>query len=202
MRYLSALIFISLSFKGFGQSISLLQYKPQIDKELKAWKATFSNFHLSGFKADDTLKFENNFEQDFEGYKDFLSIYKPIITYSPDRSRFIDIYSYQLNLEKKGDHYEASPDIDQAIFLCQPKEKYWNRIYFGGSSHWIDEIIWVNNTTFILAGVMKNNYDKKMAVSLIGNTQTQKLVRYINPKSLQREKNYVSGKLGRVRIEP
>lgn len=41
--------------------------------------------------------------------------------YFDEVSKFIDIYSYQLNLARNGKYYFANPDIDQAIYLCDPK---------------------------------------------------------------------------------
>ena len=151
----------------------------------------------------DTLSFDNNHEQDFNYYKPFLSTYKPIVTYSTDSSKFIDIYSYQLNLEKKGDYYYANPDIDQAIYLCDPKRKYWNRIYFGTSSQWIDEVIWLSKTKFILVGITKAVDDKKLPLILIGDISRQTLEKYLdrNPACFQNTKGYESPKLKKINIK-
>lgn len=199
MKQLLLVVFIYLANKSFTQK-SLVQYNIQFNTELKLWKSTFHNFNLADFKVTDTAAFENNFPQDFDGYKAFLSTYKPILSYSSDRSKFIDIYSYQLNLERKGNHYEATPEIDQAVFLCNPKQKYWNRICFGGTTNWIDEVAWVNSTTFILAGIVKDEQDKKMPVLYIGETEKQTMVRYINTKNFQGKENYRSPKLKRIKI--
>lgn len=140
MRYFPILFFLIVGHYTFGQDVNILQQKKYFDQELKLWTITFSNFNLSDFKVEDTLSFDNNFPQDFKTYKKFQSTYSPIITYLPDSSKFIDIYSYQLKLEKKGNYYKANPDIDQAVLLCDPKAKYWNRVFFGTSSQWIDEV--------------------------------------------------------------
>ncbi len=203
MKYLPIFLFIFVGHSTFGQDKNVLQYKKYFDQDFKLWTKTFSNFNLSDFKLEDTLHFDNNFPQDFNSYKKFLSTYKPIITYLPDSSKFIDIYSCQLNLEKKGNYYKANVDIDQTIFLCDPKAKYWNRIYFGTNSQWIDEVIWISKTKFILVGIIKSEEDKNKPLILFGDTNKQTLIKYSNTnKSIfQRSKGYFSTKLKRLNIK-
>lgn len=203
MKYLPILFFCIVGQSSFGQDKNVLQQKKYFNQELKLWTNTFNNFNLSDFKLEDTLPFDNNFPQDFNSYKKFLSTYKPIVTYLPDSSKLIDIYSYQLNLEKKGNYYEANVGIDQAVLLCDPKEKYWNRIYFGTSSEWIDEVIWISKTKFILVGIIKLEDEKKKPLILFGDTNKQTLIKYLNTnKSIfQNGKGYSSIKLKRLNIK-
>jgi len=188
---------------AFGQDQNLLQNKKHFDIELKQWTKSFSAFNLSDFKLVDTLHFDNNYAQDLRSLKQFLSIYKPIITYSTDGSKFIDIYSYQLSLEKKGTYYEANPDVDQAILLCDPKAKYWDRIFFGTYSQRIDEVVWLSKTQFILVGITKPEDDKRQPLILLGDTKKQSLLEYVdtNRQTFQNAKGYSSLKLKRIKIK-
>jgi hypothetical protein len=203
MKYFPIIFFLIVGHCSFAQDKNILQQKKYFDQELKLWTNTFSNFKLSDFKVKDTLHFDNNFQQDFKSYRKFLSIYKPIITYSADSSKFIDIYSYQINLERKGKYYEANPDVDQAVLLCDPKTKYWDRVYFGTSSQWIDEVIWISKTKFILVGIIKETKDKRMPLILFGDTNKQTLVEYltVNKNSFQNDKGYSSPKLKKMKIK-
>ena len=203
MKYLPILFFCIVGQSSFGQDKNVLQQKKYFNQELKLWTNTFNNFNLSDFKLEDTLHFDNNFPQDFNSYKKFLSTYKPIVTYLPDSSKLIDIYSYQLNLEKKGNYYEANAGIDQAVLLCDPKEKYWNRIYFGTNSQWIDEVIWISKTKFILVGIFKLEDEKKKPLILFGDTNKQTLIKYLNTNQsiFQNGKGYSSIKLKRLNIK-
>ena len=201
-------LFIVLNLFLFGQSAfaqqkNLLQYEKFFDKELKLWTKSFSDFSLSDFTLIDTLQFDNNYDQDFKSLNEFLSVYKNIITYSADSIKFIDIYSYQLNLEYKGSYYKAIPDIDQAIMLCNLRTKYWNRIFFGTSSRWIDEVVWLSETKFILVGVTKFEDDKSRPLVLVGDTNKQILITFINTnkKAFQGDKGYSSDKLKRIKIK-
>jgi hypothetical protein len=202
MRYVSLFFFLIIGQGSFGQDKNFLQQKKHFDQELKQWTKSFSNFNLSDFKVEDTLHFDNNFQQDFNSYRKFLSIYKPIITYSSDSSKFIDIYSYQINLEKKGNYYEANPEIDQAVILCDSKTKYWNRIHFGTNSQWIDEVIWISKTKFILVGIIKSEDDKRKPLILFGDINKQTLIKYLstNKNSFQNNKGYSSPKLKKLPI--
>ena len=203
MKLFQVFFFLINGFCSFGQDKNLIQHKKHFDQELKQWTKSFSNFKLSDFKVEDTLHFENNFQQDFNSYKKFLSVYKPIITYSVDSSKFIDIYSYQINLEKKGNYYQANTDIDQIVLLCDFKKKYWNRIYFGTTSQWIDEVVWVSKTQFVLVGIIKSEDDKKNPVILFGDITKQTLIKYlsVDKNSLQKDNGYSSFKLKRIPIK-
>jgi hypothetical protein len=203
MKYFAIIFYLFVGQSTYGQDFNLLQQKIYFDNELKQWTKTFSNFNLSDFKIKDTLQFDNNFRQDFNSYKKFLSIYKPIITFSIDSSKFVDIYSYQLNLEEKGSHYEASTEVDQAVILCNPQRNYWNRIYFGGYSKWIDEVIWIAPTKFILVGIIKSIDEKRNPQILIGDTDKHTLIVYINTNkaTFQNDIGYMSLKLKKIEIE-
>jgi hypothetical protein len=203
MKLFLILYLLSFGHIAFGQDKNLLQHKKHFDTELKQWTKSFSDFSLSDFKLSDTLHFDYNYAQDLESLKRFLSIYKPIMTYSVDSSKFIDIYSYQLNLEKKKNYYEANPDIDQAILLCDPKAKYWDRIFFGTSSQWIDDVIWISKTQFFLVGITKSEDDKRRPLILLGDTNKQSLLKYVdtNKQTFQSDKGYSSLKLKRIQIK-
>ena len=203
MKYFSLLFLLIVGHSSFVQDNYILHQKKYFDRELKKWTESFNYFNLSEFTVEDTLQFENNFEQDLSSLDMFLSIYKPIITYSPDSSKFIDVYSYQLGLEKKDTYYQANIEIDQAVLLCHPKEKYWNRIYFGTNMIWIDEVIWISTTKFILVGIVKSLDFRKQPLILVGDTETQSLIKYLctNSSTVQVDKGYSSEKLKRLRIE-
>jgi len=202
MKTLLLFLFIITTSAASAQDKRISGLRKYFAKEPNLWTKSFRNFDLSNLKAQDTLKFENNFEQDISGYRSFLSVYKPIITYSGDSSSFIDIYSYQLNLEKKKNYYKANPEIDQAILLYLGKRKYWDRIYFGTSTQWIDEAVWVSATQFILAGIIKDDEDKKRPLVLLGDINMQRLIRFrgADKNIYQSDKGYYSPKLKKIKI--
>lgn len=185
----------------FGQDPILTDYKKYFDNDLKGWTSTFTNFILTDFKKYKSSPFDNNYKQDFKDLKSFYSIYKPILTFSPDSSSFIDIYSYQLNLEKIGDKYKAMIDADQAILVFNKKAKYWDRVYFGTPSFQIEEAIWLTNSKFLLLAVDFSDLDKKAPSILIGDFDKKTITIFNSTnKSCSQKESYQSPKLKRINI--
>jgi hypothetical protein len=186
-----------------AQKSSLAPYRKYIEKDLGNWVSSFRNFNFSDFKKSETLVFENNSPGSFEDLDSFYTIYKPILTFSKDSTCFIDIYSYQLNLEKKGVNYLSMADIDQAISLCDLKAKYWNRIYFATTDgSWIDDAIFIPGNKFILVGIIKNNNNDNLPLILIGDIKKQTLDLYEsnNSSCMQKATGYLDPKLRRIKI--
>lgn len=186
-----------------AQEIHLDSCKKFFGDELQIWTSSFTNFNLTEFKKSGLDSFDNDLEINFIYLKPFLEIYKPIITFTEDSIQFIDIYSYQLNLQKKGETYSANIEIDQAIFLCNLKTKDWNRIYFLGASGWIDEIIWISNTKFIMVGIEKDLKNNNKPVIYLGDTDKQilEVFRNRNNNCIQNLKGYRSPKLKGIKIK-
>jgi hypothetical protein len=203
MKIIAILYLIFLGHFTYGQDISLVKHKIKFDTDFKLWTKSLSHFDLLDFKAVDTFHFENNYARDFKTIKEFLDVYEPVIAYSPDSSKFIDIYSYQLNLKKKENYYEANIVIDQAILMFDSKAKYWDRIFFGTNSQWIDEVAWLSETQFILVGIIKSDSNKRQPFILLGDTNRQTLIKYIdtNKEAFQIVNGYSSFKLKRIRIK-
>lgn len=176
-----------------------------IEKYLtKDWKESFVNFEIKDFvKADSIAEFQNIEKQNFKKLNKFLSIYEPILTYNNEKDKFIDIYSYQLNLEKKDGKYYSTIDSGQAIYLCDMKSKYWQRIFYGEYSHIIDDVIWIDETNFILIGTEKDENDKNSPVIYLGNT-TNKIFEILintNKNCFQINPAYNSKKLNEITIQ-
>jgi hypothetical protein len=202
MKQFSTLLFL-ITLISCKQENDLLQYKKLFDQELTPWANSFYHFNLADFKKGKTLPFENGNPMDFASYKEFIATYKPILSFSPDSTKFIDPYSAQLNLVKTGDHYEASPDDAGAVMLCDPATKYWDGFCYNTPGGWIEEVAWVSNTTFILAGIIKPSRNTLAPYILIGDTEKKTLVEYLstNQQCFQHEPYYSSPKLKRIKIE-
>ena len=100
------------------------------------------------------MPFENIEYMDTSDLKEFYSIYKPALTFSFDKTQFIDIYSYWLNLDKEGNNIVSyGGEADQAISLCNFKTNKWTRIFFRGTTERIQDVTWVTNTKLILVGI-------------------------------------------------
>ncbi|MFT3704907.1 MAG: hypothetical protein QM802_21250 [Agriterribacter sp.] len=172
-----------------------------LDSALQKWMISFSNIHASGFVRTGTQHFENVEDKNFDQYERFVSLYKPLLTYSPYGSQFIDIYSYQLNIERKGNSYVANPQAEQAIYLCNANTKYWKRIYFTGSTVWIEEVAWLSDTTFVLAGAESCSDDKRKPVLMIGHTVGETFEKFSMWDKYVNRKSYISPALKKMRIK-
>lgn len=191
---------------SFGQKSELVIYKLHFDNELSSWTKTFTEFDLSIFHREKVETFEDIGYMDIKDIKDFYSIYQPALTYSPDQNQFIDIYSYWLNLEKKGKKIVSyGGEADQAIVLCNFKSNKWTRIAFRGTTERIQEVIWLTNSEFILVGIRddENMPDKQRPVIYIGDTITKTFKSFLSKdtKSFQKSGGYDSPKLLKLKIQ-
>jgi hypothetical protein len=201
-RYYIFICIILFAGKAFGQQSNINQYQPYFSRELRDWVNTYKNFRLSEFKRKDSLPFENGEKQDFRKMKAFMSIHKRILTFSADSTRFIDIYSDQLHISKEGNHYVANPDDGGAVFLCDKKSRYWNRVCYNSMGQWIEEAIWISKTKFILAGIWKNKAQERMPLILVGDVSKQTLYEYTSSNnSCSQTVGYDSPKLKRMKIQ-
>jgi hypothetical protein len=199
MKYVVLICFILFTRTAHAQGRDINQYQQYFARDLKAWVSTFQNFQLSSFERKDSLPFENSERKDFQKMAAFLSIHKPILTFNKDSTQFIDIYSGQLNISKEGNHYVANPDDGGAIFLCDIKSRYWNRIFYSGMFLWIEEAVWVSKNTFILVGIEKNEKEERMPLILVGDESKQTLYKYVSSNdSCIQKAMYSSGKLKRM----
>lgn len=204
MKILTLRLIVFLLFSStasFSQTSQLTVYKSHFDSSLKTWRQSFKNFQLKQFKLTDTIKFENIPFADAEDLKEFYSIYKPALSFSGDKSKFIDIYSYWLNLEKKGNKLVDNPEVDQAISLCNLKTKKWTRIFFCGYSTRVEEVLWLTDTKFILTGSYLGDSDLSHPKIFIGDIPKQQFLVYDNNLSIATKAGYVSPKLKALNIQ-
>jgi hypothetical protein len=202
---ISITILISFLFccatNSFCQNTDLTAYKNYFDSDLKGWTNSFKDFQLSRFKLIDTTKFENLPFGDTGDLKEFYKLYKPALSFSGDNTQFLDIYSYWLNLEKKGNKVVSNPEVDQLVSLCDLKNNKWTRIFFCGLSTRIDEAIWLTNTKFILAGTLLDENNVFHPEILIGDTTKQIFIVYSDSSSVARKIGYTSTKLKKLNIQ-
>ncbi len=197
--FLVALLFSTVT-NSFCQSNVLASYKNYFAKDLQSWTNSFNNFQLSEFTFSDTIAFMNTPFGDINNLKDFYGLYKPGLTFSIDSSHFIDIYSYWLNLEKKGNKIVSNTEVDQAVSLCDLKNNRWTQILFCGVSLTIDEVIWVTNTKFILTGKILDDKNLLHPEIFVGDIEKQILLTYTDALSTLSKTDYTSEKFKKLNI--
>lgn len=149
-------------------TLSSIQYL--MEKGLDKWIQSFKNFQIDSFRQIDVRGFQENDYQKIVDLRQFYTFYKPSLSFSPDSSQFIDLYSSGISLEKKGKKIIAIGDVDQAVTLCNLKTKNWKSIISFGPSAGMEEALWLSPTKFILAGTMQNDEGKHQPVLLLGDT--------------------------------
>jgi hypothetical protein len=169
------LVFCACMFQfSTAQKNNLFDYNDYFQHQLSGWTKTIRRFKLAAFKKTGILPFEKLNYSDGGSIENFYAIYKPALSFSDDSTKFIDIYSYWLNLERKGSKIIShGGEVEQAATFFNIKTKKWTRIFFCGYAERIQEVIWVTNTKFIMVGVSEENDSAYHPVIYIGNAVTK-----------------------------
>ncbi len=207
IRYYMLMGIVFLTYNNsLAQQSELSKYRYQFSSGFNGWTKTFANFNFSSFYKESVSAFEHIEYMEMEEIKDFYSIYKPALTFSPDKNQFIDIYSYWLNLDKKGKTIIShGGEPDQAITLCNFTTKKWTRILFRGTTERIQEVIWLTNSTFMLVGVREdeNMLNKARPAIYLGDTIAETFICFLSKdqKLFQKNGGYDSPKILKLKIQ-
>lgn len=204
MKNIIFLILLIINLNLNAQELNVENAKLVINNNLSEWPNSFENFNWDEFVEVDSIAiFESVVKNKFKNLKQFQSIYDPIISYSKSNDKFIDIYSYQLNLEKKNEKYYSTIDVGQAIFLCDIKNNYWTRIMYLEYSGIIDDVVWRDENSFLLVGTQRNENDKNTPVIYFGNLKNKSfsIIMSTNDECIQKEEGFKSEKLNNIIIE-
>ena len=173
-------------------------YSKNFNIELKVWKNTFTNFKLTEFKEEEKTNFKDLYSENVS-FKELNEEYKIIGTYSPNKTKFVDIYSY-LNLEKRGNTYEAIIDVDQNIDLYRISENKRIRLVSCGSSKGIDEVLWVTEKKLLLVGTQYSEIQKPIIIIVDFENLTVTEFSNTNNNCKQKTK-YKSPKINKLKIK-
>lgn len=170
-------------------------YSRNFSQELKVWKESFSNMNLKNFKQVGITELDDQYNKN-ESFEELDKVYKIIGSYSPNKTKFVNIYS-DLNLEKKGEFYQAMPEVDQYVDVYLIEENKNIRVFNGGSSQGIDEVFWVSENKLLLVGT--SYFDEKTPIILIVDFITKKVTSFENDAS-KSIKKYKSPQLNKIKI--
>jgi hypothetical protein len=92
----------------------------------------------------------------------FYQHYGKLLKYSPDSSMFIDIDSYNIELQKnkKGDLVPIENGPDTEVNLVDVEKKQKTRLIFLGPGNGVEEAGWIDNQTAILIGYRETDTTK------------------------------------------
>jgi hypothetical protein len=196
--FAAVLLFCCFS-KGQCQQAVLANLQAN-SKEFRLWTSSFENFDISDFARSGDKEFEDIPQQNFDSLNLFLKIYKPLVSFNGQKNKFIDIYSYQLNLTKAGERYVANLNVGQAVYLCDYKTKDWKRIFYTEPGS-INDVFWLDGNNFLLVLTI-NNQDEDVPVLYFGNTEKRSFDTFSDKNArCHQKKDYRSEKLKRIKIQ-
>ena len=178
------------------------QVKPDSNQKksynsLKTWTKTLLNFNIDDFKNVEVTSFKDLFKEK-KSISTLSNEYKIIGTYSPNKSKFVDIYSY-LGLEKKGDSYVKNVEVDQSVYLYLPATNEKITLFQSGSREGIDEVYWLSEDSLMLLGT--SYIDEKKPIIIMIDFKSKNVIRLENQNKLCKViSNYKSLKLNKLKL--
>jgi hypothetical protein len=107
----------------------------------------WNSFQLTRFWTEDTM-----FTRPFTPQPDYLRKYGPLLKYSPDSTRFIDLDSYnidiQINAQGERTGHPQGPDTE--VSLVDLHKKIRTRLLFLGPGNNVEDASWLDNENLIL----------------------------------------------------
>lgn len=155
--------FKTAQLKSEQEKLNLEIYSDSIlNKWVEYYRDRKPSFSLTNFKLEttDSLKIINgNVFGSFD--KEFDIIYKDFLIYNSAKNQYLDFDSYSWTIDENGEFY-FSPD--QEISLVDIENKAVNRIAFRGTSQWVEDAYWKNDSTIVL---LENDSEKKPIITVI-----------------------------------
>ena len=206
MKFLILLIFIGCSLKKSDeQKTSLVSDSPAIstpnDSTLSAnfIKESFSiwfEYHIANnpkLKIDSfRIKNSTILDKRSSGYNfsiDFQKAYSGVLSYSPDRSMILDLFSNQLELNQQADgKYGGLYTILAEAFLWEPSNQRKYLLDIRDDTDSFHDSFWLNDRTVIIIGTTKidrpNDFSRVYKIWIL-DFEEMRLSTYINSVSCE-----------------
>jgi hypothetical protein len=173
-KFLFGVLFIAGPL--LAQAQSLMPYESAFKGGLQNWAHSFNRFKLADFKpVSPSAKFTNSNTAYSNNLQRFYPAYKSALSASLNGKLVLDIYSYLLLEKKNGRFVSSGSDVEQSILLGDITAKQWRQIAYYGYSQRVQEVIWIDNDAFILAGTRLDKSGKNKPVIIVGNMRQQSL---------------------------
>ena len=117
----------------------------------------WSKFRMVTSSQDDSLMVTT-----FQPEKSFYEMYGRMLKYSPDRSMFIDIDSYNIEIQKnrKGQSLPIEKGPDSEVSLIDIGNNKKTRLVFLGPGNGIEDAGWIDNSNVLLIGYHETDTTK------------------------------------------
>ncbi len=128
-------------------------------------KESIQGFNSNSFKLVGTWKEDSLYAVPFQPEQSYFDKYGKLLRFNPDSTYFLDLDSYQIDISKdKTGKYqldEMGPDTEVA--LVDTKSGIRKRLIFLGPSASIEEGVWLDKESLLLAGYSEIDPDSLKA---------------------------------------
>lgn len=154
-------------------------------------KSSLPSFDWSKFKLVNVYKDDSLLTAPFEPSREFYEAYGRYLKYSPDSSMFIDLDSYNIEIErgKTGQWVgtEKGPDTEVSLIDLQSKKR--KRLVFLGPGGSVEDAAWLDNDNVVLVGVQEDgDGEQSSAVLWKYHLPTNTFFLYEMPDSVSADK--------------
>ena len=113
----------------------------------------WNSFQLTRFWTEDSL-----LTTAFEPEPGYFENYGPLLKYSPDSTKFIDLDSYNISISRnnKGERVGEPQGPDVEVSLVDLKKKQTSRLLFLGPGNNVEDATWLDNENLILVTSVDN----------------------------------------------
>ena len=128
-------------------------------------------------------------------HPEFENYYQPLLIFSPDSSRYLDIDSYLwFVIDKHSPNPEIGYSPDQEVNLVILKDSTVNRIAFRGPSQRVEDAIWLDKHAVAL---LENNEEGRPMISII-ELNHQMVQYYEFPDSVTTARGYWDNRINKA----
>ena len=137
-------------------------------------KTRIPAFDWSKFKYKSSYEEDSMLTSSFTAPKNYYANYGSFLKYSPDSTRFIDMDSYNIDIQKdgKGRLIGTAGGPDTEVSLINPKTGKKERLLFMGPGGTVEDAFWTSNNELVIVGTQENeeNAGRKVTVWKINLT--------------------------------
>lgn len=138
---------------------------------IKVWRQVIPGFNLTFLKKGRTVPINPDIIRPYNGNTPQEKLRNQLYIYSPDSTKFLDIYVGMEIFENNGKTH-AGWDIDSGVAIVYLKEGKYKRLIYGGPSSRFDGGLWIDNNTFIITGQGEYLADQKTIDGKVVNRWT------------------------------
>ncbi len=135
--------------------VPLLETK--LPEWVEGWRTLSPGFTITAFKWVGASSLTYEIERPYISDEPVEQLRQPLYVYSPDRSRFIDLF-VTMELFKENGKLVAAFDVDSAVELVDVEGKVRRRLGFCGSVCTFDDAAWVTNDVLVVVGAHEDEH--------------------------------------------